>query len=156
LVHALAQGGRPDEAEVPLIELRETVKNLRAGTLVAAVHHAEAAVLLAAGDVQAARRELEDASGHYERAGAVFGAAQTRALLDRMRGVPEAAHRRVLTTRESDVLRLVAKGLSNPQVAGRLHLSEHTVHRHVANILTKLEVSTRAAAVAKAAEQGLL
>ena len=70
LVHALAQGGRPDQAQVPLLELRETVKNLRAGTLVAAVHHAEAAVLLATGDVQAARRELEDATGHYERAGA--------------------------------------------------------------------------------------
>jgi DNA-binding NarL/FixJ family response regulator len=156
LVHALAQGGRPDEAEVPLLELRETVTNLRGGTLVAAVHHAAAVVLLAAGDVQAARRELEDATGHYERAGAVFGAGQVRALLSRVRDAPEAARGRIISARESDVLRLVAEGLNNLQVADRLHLSEHTVHRHVANILTKLEVSTRAAAVAKAAEQRLL
>ena len=156
LVHALAQGGRPDEAEAPLLELRETVKSLRTGTLVAAVHHAEAVVLLAAGDMQAARTALEDATGHYERAGAVFGAAQARALLSRVSGAPEPARGRAITTRESDVLRLVAEGLSSPQVAERLHLSEHTVHRHVANILTKLEVSTRAAAVARAVEQGLL
>ena len=86
----------------------------------------------------------------------MFGAAQARALLGRLRVAPEPARGRVITKRESDVLRLVAKGLSNLQVAERLHLSEHTVHRHVSNILTKLEVTTRAAAVAKAAEQGLL
>jgi DNA-binding NarL/FixJ family response regulator len=62
----------------------------------------------------------------------------------------------VVTDRERDVLRLVAEGLSNAQVAERLHLSEHTVHRHVANILAKLGVTTRAAAVAQAAEHGLI
>ena len=86
----------------------------------------------------------------------MFGAAQARELLSRVSGAPEPARGRAITTRESDVLRLVAEGLSSPQVAERLHLSEHTVHRHVANILTKLEVSTRAAAVARAVEQGLL
>ena len=54
----------------------------------------------------------------------------------------------VLTSRELDVLKLVAQGLSNPDIAQRLVLSEHTVHRHLANILRKLDLSSRAAAAA--------
>jgi len=61
-----------------------------------------------------------------------------------------------LTAREIEVLRLVADGLNNQVIAERLFLSEHTVHRHVANILNKLSVSSRAAAVAQAARRGLL
>jgi TolB-like protein/DNA-binding CsgD family transcriptional regulator len=62
----------------------------------------------------------------------------------------------VLTAREIEVLRLVADGLSNPQIATRLTLSEHTVKRHVANILMKLALPTRAAAVATVSRLGLL
>jgi DNA-binding NarL/FixJ family response regulator len=54
----------------------------------------------------------------------------------------------VLTPRELDVLRLVAQGLTNPDIAGRLYLSQHTVRRHVANILRKLGLSSRSAAAA--------
>jgi DNA-binding NarL/FixJ family response regulator len=54
------------------------------------------------------------------------------------------------------VLQLVAEGLSNPAIADQLVLSEHTVHRHVANILRKLGVNSRAAAAAWAAQQGLI
>ena len=54
------------------------------------------------------------------------------------------------------MLRLVADGLSNQAIGERLFVSEHTVHRHVANILNKLSVSSRAAAVAQAARRGLL
>jgi pimeloyl-ACP methyl ester carboxylesterase len=61
-----------------------------------------------------------------------------------------------LTTRERDVLRLVAEGLSDADIADRLVLSPHTVHRHVANILRKLSVHSRAAAAAHAARAGLL
>jgi len=61
-----------------------------------------------------------------------------------------------LTRREVQVLRLVAEGLNNQTIAERLFLSDHTVHRHVANILGKLSVSTRAAAVAQAARRGML
>lgn len=61
-----------------------------------------------------------------------------------------------LTRREREILGMIAQGLSNPQIAARLVLSEHTVHRHVANILTKLGAHSRAAAVASAARQGLL
>jgi LuxR family transcriptional regulator, maltose regulon positive regulatory protein len=60
-----------------------------------------------------------------------------------------------LTNREMSVLRLVSEGLNNQCIAKRLFLSDHTVHRHMANILNKLNVSTRAAAVAHAARRGL-
>ena len=61
-----------------------------------------------------------------------------------------------LSAREREVLGLVAQGLSDPQIAERLVLSPHTVHRHVANILAKLRLPTRAAAAAAAARAGLL
>ena len=61
-----------------------------------------------------------------------------------------------LTTRETEVLTLVASGLSDREIADRLVLSPHTVHRHVANVRTKLGLPTRAAAVAAAAKRGLL
>jgi ATP/maltotriose-dependent transcriptional regulator MalT len=80
-------------------------------------------------------------------------------LLDQRAAAPAAAQttrKNDLTTREIEVLRLVAEGLSNESIAERLFLSEHTIHRHLANILNKLEVSTRAAAVAQAARRGLL
>jgi predicted ATPase/DNA-binding CsgD family transcriptional regulator len=62
----------------------------------------------------------------------------------------------VLTPHELDVLKLVAQGLSNPGIAQRLTLSEHTVHRHMANILRKLDLSSRAAAVAWGVRTGLI
>lgn len=61
-----------------------------------------------------------------------------------------------LTRREIEVLRLVAEGLNNQMIAERLFVSEHTVHRHLSNILNKLDVSTRSAAVAQALRRGLL
>jgi DNA-binding NarL/FixJ family response regulator len=54
----------------------------------------------------------------------------------------------VLTPRERGVLKLVAQGQSNKDIARRLVLSEHTVHRHLANILCKLDLSSRTAAAA--------
>ena len=61
-----------------------------------------------------------------------------------------------LTERERDVLRLIAEGLGNAGIAVRLGISEHTVHRHVANMLVKLGVPSRSAAVATATRLGLL
>lgn len=61
-----------------------------------------------------------------------------------------------LTSRETEVLTLVASGLSDREIAERLVLSPHTVHRHVANVRTKLGLPTRAAAVAAATRRGLL
>ncbi len=62
----------------------------------------------------------------------------------------------VLTARELDVLKLVAQGSSNADIARRLFLSEHTVHRHLANILRKLNLSSRAAAAAWGVRTGLV
>ena len=60
-----------------------------------------------------------------------------------------------LSQRQVDVLRLLAVGLSNADIAAQLSLSEHTVHRHVANIYNTLNVSSRAAAATYAASHGL-
>ena len=61
-----------------------------------------------------------------------------------------------LTRRETEVLALVADGLSNQAVGARLHLTEGTVKSHLARIYTKLEVDSRTAAVATATELGLI
>ena len=69
---------------------------------------------------------------------------------------PEGNGDSPLTARETEVLRLVAVGLSNREIASSLVLSEHTVHRHVANVLRKLGQSSRAAAAASATRAGLI
>jgi len=61
-----------------------------------------------------------------------------------------------LTDREVEVLRLVAGGLSNKEIAGRLGVAESTVEFHVGNILRKLGVTSRAGATAWAKEQGIV
>jgi pimeloyl-ACP methyl ester carboxylesterase/DNA-binding CsgD family transcriptional regulator len=61
-----------------------------------------------------------------------------------------------LSSRETEILRLVATGMSNREIAATLVLSEHTVHRHIANILRKLAQSTRAAAATQALRAGLI
>jgi DNA-binding NarL/FixJ family response regulator len=60
-----------------------------------------------------------------------------------------------MTDREVEVLRLVAKGYSNRDVASMLFISERTVHRHLSNVFTKLAVSSRTAATAYAFEHGI-
>ncbi|WP_025155890.1 response regulator transcription factor [Leifsonia aquatica] len=72
-------------------------------------------------------------------------------LLDRMRA-PQAS----LSARETEVLRLVAAGRSNTDVAAELFVSETTVKSHLAHIFTKLGVTSRTAAVATARERGIL
>jgi predicted ATPase/DNA-binding CsgD family transcriptional regulator len=94
--------------------------------------------------------------------GRTLDLAQVVAALGRQgaAGEPRAAYEgeaaSVLTPRELDVLTLVAQGLSNADIARRLVLSEHTVHRHLANILRKLNLSSRAAAAAWAVRTGLM
>ena len=69
---------------------------------------------------------------------------------------PEANGASPLSSRETEILRLVATGMSNREIATTLVLSEHTVHRHVANILRKLAQSTRAGAATHAMRVGFI
>jgi DNA-binding NarL/FixJ family response regulator len=61
-----------------------------------------------------------------------------------------------LTSREREVLRALAEGLSDKEIARRLHVGVGTVHTHVANILSKLEVSSRLQALVFAVRHGLV
>jgi NarL family two-component system response regulator LiaR len=61
-----------------------------------------------------------------------------------------------LTERETDVLRLLAQGQSNQEIATHLHISMTTVRSHVSNILMKLNVSNRTQAALVAKERGLM
>ncbi|MBI4219428.1 MAG: response regulator transcription factor [Chloroflexi bacterium] len=61
-----------------------------------------------------------------------------------------------LTNREHDVLRLVARGMSNAEIAGELFVSENTVKTHIKNILSKLQVKNRRQALVYAARAGIL
>lgn len=61
-----------------------------------------------------------------------------------------------LTRREAEVLALVADGLSNQAIGGRLHLTEGTVKSHLARVYTKLDVGSRTAAIAAATDLGIL
>jgi DNA-binding NarL/FixJ family response regulator len=114
--------------------------------------------LLALHRTEAARAELDRAGRVFEELGAAWDARGVRALIDKAFGERQAATDPArpggLSARELDVLRLMAEGLSNPQIAKRLVVSEFTVKRHVANILTKLDLPTRAAAAAYAAREG--
>lgn len=76
--------------------------------------------------------------------------------IDRARALLTPGGTGPLTPRQTDVLRLVARGLSNSEIAGELHLSEHTVHRHIANIYRALGLASRAAAATYAASRGLI
>ncbi|HEX3789145.1 MAG TPA: response regulator transcription factor [Pseudonocardiaceae bacterium] len=92
---------------------------------------------------------------------AVVSPSVTRRLLARFLGAAggelrDAAVLDVLTEREREVLVLIAKGLSNTELAGRLFLSEATVKTHVGRILAKLDLRDRVQAVVLAYETGLV
>jgi LuxR family transcriptional regulator, maltose regulon positive regulatory protein len=98
---------------------------------------------------------------HLDASGEVARAEMLRSQLGRQRGTAVAQDGGAagplgqLSPREREVLVLVANGLTNRDIAGRLVVSEHTVHRHVTSILRKLGLPSRAAAATVAARHGL-
>ena len=107
-----------------------------------------AQVLRALGDEDSAKAELSTARAAFVELGAAPAVYDVDQLLGR--SLPGG-----LTERELEVLRLVAEGRSNPDIARVLVLSHKTVARHLSNIFTKLDVSSRTAAAAYAHEHGL-
>jgi ATP/maltotriose-dependent transcriptional regulator MalT len=101
------------------------------------------------GDEDGATLEIQAACACFERLGATADLQRASGLL------PAAPRPAGLTAREVDVLRLLAAGKTNLEIAAELVISEHTVGRHVQNIFTKLGVSSRAAAAVFAVEHRL-
>lgn len=100
-------------------------------------------------------QEIADAVVAVARGETVLGRDIQAALAEQIRRA-ERASGPVLSSREQEVLRLVAEGLSAPQVARELNLSPTTVKTHLQRIYEKLGVSDRAGAVADAMRRGLL
>ena len=183
-VRAFAALGDGDRAQHALDELTVIASDMDSEPLRASALAADGVIAAGAGDLARARRALEDAVTLYARSGMPYECAWTRLELARVLVVsgrnddasketaratatleqlgvvskPPAANGESLglTGRELEVLTLVADGLTDPQIAQRLVISEHTVHRHVSNILVKLSCSSRAAAVKRAAAAGAL
>jgi DNA-binding CsgD family transcriptional regulator len=104
-------------------------------------------------DTEACTLELEAALAEFVRLGALPDAARVEQLLG---GARDGGAVHGLSRRELEVLRLLAAGRSNREIATSLVISEHTVARHVQNIFGKLRVSSRAAATAFAFEHDLV
>jgi ATP/maltotriose-dependent transcriptional regulator MalT len=121
-----------------------------------------ASVLERLGRTETALVEVDRAIQALTRLDARLEMSSAHAARDRLASLRQAKSptRQVdtcgLTAREVEVLQLISSGLSNQAIAERLCISEHTVHRHVANTLAKLDVPSRSAAVAHAAKLGLL
>lgn len=88
--------------------------------------------------------------------GVVLSSAVAATLVDDRGRAPDSRSGPLLSSRELEVLGLIAKERTNDDIARELWLSSHTVKRHVANILAKLEVRTRGEAVDAAVRRGIL
>lgn len=104
----------------------------------------------ALGDADAATMELDAARSAFERLGAAPDVARVESI------AAPASGTHGLTRRELEVLRLVAAGRTNREIAAELVISEHTVARHAQNIFAKLGLSSRTAASAFAYEHDLV
>jgi DNA-binding CsgD family transcriptional regulator len=144
-VHVAA--GEPREALVALRRASEIWHELDIPYEIARTRVLVADACRALGDPESAALELEASRGIFERLGATPDLVRLGAS-----GVKEHG----LSPRELEVLRLVAAGMTNREIATSLVISEHTVARHLQNIFAKLGVSTRAAATAFAFEHDLV
>jgi DNA-binding NarL/FixJ family response regulator len=159
---------RPD---VILMDLRmpggdgvEAIRNLPGATVVVLTTYDSDADILRAVEAGAAgyllkdtpRAALADRVRAAARGETVLAPAVAGRLMGRMRAEPAASRAEQLSARETEVLALVARGLTNAQVARQLYLSEATVKTHLLRACAKLGVSGRTAAVTKAIETGAL
>jgi len=147
----LAEG----EAQAALVSLRHAWRlwqELEAPYQVARTRVLIGSACRALGDADSAVLELEAARVALEE----LGASPELSRIDSLAGRAAPAETHGLSPRELEVLRLIATGNSNRQIATMLVVSEHTVARHVQNIFTKLGVSSRTAAAAFAFEQNLV
>jgi len=106
----------------------------------------------ALGDEETARLEFDAARRVFER----LGAAPDVGRVNGLRAPADAAGDGSLTSRERQILALIARGMTNRAIADALTISDRTVDRHVSNILAKLDVPSRSAATAYAYEHGLV
>jgi DNA-binding NarL/FixJ family response regulator len=118
---------------------------------------AQTCVLMAAvcerrGDEEGRRLELDAARRLFRQLDAQQCVARVARQLER--GTRQSAS--PLSQREAQVLRLIAAGKTNREIAERLFISEKTVARHVSNIFDKLGVASRAAATARAYQRNLI
>ena len=148
---ALAEGD-PQRALAALRSAQHRWQELEAPYETARARALVGVACRALGDEDAAVLELAAAREIFEELGAVPDVARVDALERPV--ATQDAHG--LTARELEVLRLVAAGKSNREIASALVISEHTVARHVQNIFGKLDVSSRTAAGAFAHEHQLL
>ncbi|HUG64114.1 MAG TPA: LuxR C-terminal-related transcriptional regulator [Gaiellaceae bacterium] len=138
-------------AFLPLRRALDVWQQLEAPYEVARTRELVGLACRALGDDDAAMLELESARAAFEQLRAQPDVERVSGHLGRER---HSSHG--LTPRELDVLRLVASGISNKQIAAELVISEHTVARHVQNIFAKLDVSSRTAAASFAFEHQLV
>ena len=106
----------------------------------------------ALGDEDTAQLEFDGAQRVFHR----LGAAPDLASLNSLRASSARSDRPILTSRERQILALIATGMTNRVIAEALAISDRTVDRHVSNILAKLDLPSRSAATAYAYERGLV
>lgn len=143
------------DAQAALVTLRDallTWQELEAPYEAARTRVQLALACRALGDEDTTFLELDTARRVFDE----LGAGPDVGRIDVLAGRPEAGETYGLTARELEVLRLVAAGKTNRDIAATLVVSEHTVARHVQNIFGKLRVSSRTAATAFAFEHELL
>jgi DNA-binding NarL/FixJ family response regulator len=150
-----AAGGDPDGARTAFEDATRLYLRSGAPFEAARVRLELARVLASMGRRRDAAREARSAATSLHRIEAHHAAGLADDFVVELEE-PPGERSSPLTARERQVLTLVAAGKSDRDIARELVLSEHTVHRHVANILTKLGCSTRSAAVAEALRRQLI
>jgi len=136
--------------EVPATEVVALTSVLEDAAVVDAVRAGAIGYLLKDADAHELRRAIKAAA-----AGQVHLSPQAAARLLREVRTPEKSAE-PLTERETDVLRLLAQGKSNKEIARELHIAEQTVKTHVSHVLNKLEVPSRTQAALYAMRVGLV